>query len=415
MSELDNIKELEIPTLTLDITDEAGVESLAAVTEKLPAKDAEEYRREKFTEAELAQITEFAGKIDIHDTNQIVSYGAGAQKKLSDFSDVVLENMKTKDMDEIGGMLSTLVADLKYSPEEEHKGLFGFLKKSENKAELMKAHYAKVGNNIEQVTNVLENHQQTLIRDIATMDQLFDKNKTYFKELSMYIAAGKIALDKAYNEELPALKATAEESGLAEDAQIANDFAALCERFEKKLYDLDLTRAICLQNAPQIRLVQNNAVMMSDKIQTAIVNTIPLWKNQMVISMGLAHSESAVKAQNMVNATTNNLLKKNAELLQQTSIEVAQENEKGIIELETLQETNQRLLTTLDEIVKIQEEGRTKRQEAEAELGSMEEKLRAKLLDVTAPRSVADADVSVTIETDPEKTVEVEAEVVEEE
>lgn len=377
----ENINDMAIPALTLDTIEEDLKD--VPVSAELTQKDAEAFRKEQFSQEELAQITEFAEKINIHDTNQIISYGAGAQKRLSDFSDVVLDNMKTKEMDEIGDMISGLVADLKFDPEDEKKGFFGFLKKSENKAEAIKAHYSKVGTNIEAITESLEKHQNTLIRDIATLDQLFEKNKVYFKELTMYIAAGKMALQKAYDEELPALRAKAEQTGLAEDAQAANDYASLCERFEKKLYDLDLTRAICLQNAPQIRLVQNNAVLMSDKIQTAIVNTIPLWKNQMVISMGLAHSQEAVRAQNMVNATTNELLKKNAELLQTTSIEVAQQNEKGIVEIETLQETNDRLVNTLDEIVRIQSEGRAKRQQAEQELVKMEDALRTKILDVT--------------------------------
>lgn len=237
---------------------------------------------------------------------------------------------------------------------------------------------------LESVVKTLEGHQDTLTKDIAVLDQLYEKNRTYFRELSMYIAAGKLAHSKAVGEELPALQARAAQTGNPEDAQEANDFAALCERFEKKLYDIELSRSICLQNAPQIRLVQNNAVIMSDKINTAIVNTIPLWKNQMVISLGLAHSKEAIKAQTMVTDATNEMLKRNAELLHQTSVETAKANERGIVDMDTLQETNAKLITTLDEIAAIQEEGRTKRKEAEAELSRMEESLKKKLLEVSS-------------------------------
>lgn len=366
----------DVPVLTLDAADEAPLANLTQ-------EDADVFRNTGFSEDEIKQISEFSEKINLHDTETVLNYGVGAQKRLAEFSDAALEHVRTKDLDELGGVLAGLVTDLKYDPDEE-KGVFGIFKKGRHKADTVRAHYAKVESNLESVVKTLEGHQDTLTKDIAVLDQLYEKNRTYFKELSMYIAAGKLAHRKAVGEELPALQARAAQTGNPEDAQEANDFAALCERFEKKLYDIELTRSICLQNAPQIRLVQNNAVIMSDKINTAIVNTIPLWKNQMVISLGLAHSKEAIKAQTMVTDATNEMLKRNAELLHQTSVETAKANERGIVDMETLQETNAKLITTLDEIAAIQEEGRTKRKEAEAELSRMEESLKKKLLEVSS-------------------------------
>lgn len=366
----------DVPVLTLDAADEAPLANLTQ-------EDADVFRNTGFSEDEIKQISEFSEKINLHDTETVLNYGVGAQKRLAEFSDAALEHVRTKDLDELGGVLAGLVTDLKYDPDEE-KGVFGIFKKGRHKADTVRAHYAKVESNLESVVKTLEGHQITLTKDIAVLDQLYEKNRTYFKELSMYIAAGKLAHSKAVGEELPALQARAAQTGNPEDAQEANDFAALCERFEKKLYDIELTRSICLQNAPQIRLVQNNAVIMSDKINTAIVNTIPLWKNQMVISLGLAHSKEAIKAQTMVTDATNEMLKRNAELLHQTSVETAKANERGIVDMETLQETNAKLITTLDEIAAIQEEGRTKRKEAEAELSRMEESLKKKLLEVSS-------------------------------
>lgn len=366
----------DVPVLTLDAADEAPLANLTQ-------EDADVFRNTGFSEDEIKQISEFSEKINIHDTETVLNYGVGAQKRLAEFSDAALEHVRTKDLDELGGVLAGLVTDLKYDPDEE-KGVFGIFKKGRHKADTVRAHYAKVESNLESVVKTLEGHQVTLTKDIAVLDQLYEKNRTYFRELSMYIAAGKLAHSKAVGEELPALQARAAQTGNPEDAQEANDFAALCERFEKKLYDIELTRSICLQNAPQIRLVQNNAVIMSDKINTAIVNTIPLWKNQMVISLGLAHSKEAIKAQTMVTDATNEMLKRNAELLHQTSVETAKANERGIVDMETLQETNAKLITTLDEIAAIQEEGRTKRKEAEAELSRMEESLKKKLLEVSS-------------------------------
>lgn len=366
----------DVPVLTLDAADEAPLANLTQ-------EDADVFRNTGFSEDEIKQISEFSEKINLHDTETVLNYGVGAQKRLAEFSDAALEHVRTKDLDELGGVLAGLVTDLKYDPDEE-KGVFGIFKKGRHKADTVRAHYAKVESNLESVVKTLEGHQITLTKDIAVLDQLYEKNRTYFRELSMYIAAGKLAHSKAVGEELPALQARAAQTGNPEDAQEANDFAALCERFEKKLYDIELTRSICLQNAPQIRLVQNNAVIMSDKINTAIVNTIPLWKNQMVISLGLAHSKEAIKAQTMVTDATNEMLKRNAELLHQTSVETAKANERGIVDMETLQETNAKLITTLDEIAAIQEEGRTKRKEAEAELSRMEESLKKKLLEVSS-------------------------------
>lgn len=366
----------DVPVLTLDAADEAPLANLTQ-------EDADVFRNTGFSEDEIKQISEFSEKINLHDTETVLNYGVGAQKRLAEFSDAALEHVRTKDLDELGGVLAGLVTDLKYDPDEE-KGVFGIFKKGRHKADTVRAHYAKVESNLESVVKTLEGHQDTLTKDIAVLDQLYEKNRTYFRELSMYIAAGKLAHSKAVGEELPALQARAAQTGNPEDAQEANDFAALCERFEKKLYDIELSRSICLQNAPQIRLVQNNAVIMSDKINTAIVNTIPLWKNQMVISLGLAHSKEAIKAQTMVTDATNEMLKRNAELLHQTSVETAKANERGIVDMETLQETNAKLITTLDEIAAIQEEGRTKRKEAEAELSRMEESLKKKLLEVSS-------------------------------
>lgn len=370
----------DVPVLTLDAADEAPLANLTQ-------EDADVFRNTGFSEDEIKQISEFSEKINLHDTETVLNYGVGAQKRLAEFSDAALEHVRTKDLDELGGVLAGLVTDLKYDPDEE-KGVFGIFKKGRHKADTVRAHYAKVESNLESVVKTLEGHQDTLTKDIAVLDQLYEKNRTYFRELSMYIAAGKLAHSKAVGEELPALQARAAQTGNPEDAQEANDFAALCERFEKKLYDIELTRSICLQNAPQIRLVQNNAVIMSDKINTAIVNTIPLWKNQMVISLGLAHSKEAIKAQTMVTDATNEMLKRNAELLHQTSVETAKANERGIVDMETLQETNAKLITTLDEITAIQEEGRTKRKEAEAELSRMEESLKKKLLEVSSAAKI---------------------------
>ena len=362
------------PVLSLESLEEIEDPAKPEIQEK----EVEEFRLKSFTEEEMKQINDFSEKIDLHDSNVIITYGAGAQKRLSDFSEAALEQVRARDMDQIGETLTNLVADLKVDPTES-KGFLSFFKKGEKEAEKIKAHYSKVESNIESITKVLEKHQETLLKDVAVQERLFENNKAYFKELTMYIAAGRIALDKAYKEELPALKAKAAESGLAEDAQEANDFAAMCERFEKKLYDLELTRAICLQNAPQIRLVQTNAVILSDKIQSTLVNTLPLWKNQMVIALGMAHSKEAIKAQQAVTNATNEILSENAEMLHQSTVENATENERGVVDIETLRHTNEELIATLDDLIRIQDEGREKRRNAEIELTNIEMQLKERL------------------------------------
>ena len=371
-------KDLIMPVLELESVDDP-------VVNQLEVQDAEAFRMQQFSPEELNQINEFADKIDLHDSNLMVTYGAGAHKRLAEFSEETLKQVRNKDLDEIGTILSDLMADLKHEPEEK-KGIKALFSRGASKVESMKAYYGKVEKSIESVAESLEKHQQTLLKDVAIHDRLYENNKQYFKELTMYIAAGKVALDKAVNEELPAMKAKAEQTGLAEDAQEVRDFSNMCERFEKKLHDLDLTRAICLQNAPQIRLTQSNAIVLSDKIQTTLMNTIPMWKNQLVITMGIAPNKEAVRAQRMVTDTTNDILRKNAELLHQGTVEVATENERGIVDIETLQHTNKELMDTIDELMKIQEEGRAKRQQAELELVNIENKLKAKMLEINSGR-----------------------------
>ncbi len=368
-------KEIIAPVLELETID-------APALNQLEKKDVENFRIQQFSDEEMTQIQEFSEKIDLRDANLIITYGAGTQKRMAEFSDSALAQIRAKDLDEVGEMLSDLVADLKTEPGEK-KGLAALFSKAGNKLERMKAHYSKVSSNVDAVAKKLEEHQVTLLKDVAVQDMLFDNNKAFFKELTMYIAAGKIALKKALDEELPALKAKAAETGLAEDAQEVKDFASMCERFEKKMHDLELTRVICLQNAPQIRLVQNNAIILSDKIHSTIVNTLPLWKNQMIIALGMVHAEDAIKAQTMVTDTTNEILKKNAEMLHQTTVDIATENERGIVDLETLQHTNNELIATLDDILRIQEEGRAKRQAAEKEMINIENTLKQKLVEVT--------------------------------
>ncbi|MDO4518580.1 MAG: toxic anion resistance protein [Bacillota bacterium] len=368
--------ELIMPTLELDSIDDP-------VVNELQVQDVEDLRIKQFSPEEITQINEFADKIDLSDSNLIISYGVGAQKRLAEFSEETLKNVRNKDLEAIGPLLSNLMADLKYDPSEK-KGIRGLFSKSANQIERTKAYYSKVERSIDSICESLEGHQQTLLKDIALNDRLYENNKTYFKELTMYIAAGRIALERSLNEVLPALKAKAAETGLAEDAQNARDFANMCDRFEKKLHDLDLTRAICLQNAPQIRLIQSNAIVLSDKIQSTLLNTIPLWKNQLIISLGIAHNKKAVEAQRMVSDTTNELLRKNAEILHQGTVEVASENERGIVDMETLQHTNEELIATIDDLIQIQDEGREKRRAAELELVNIENKLKSKMLEINA-------------------------------
>ena len=327
-------------------------------------------------------VNDFAAQIDITNTQLVLQYGAGSQKKIADFSENALNNVRTKDMGEIGQMLAGVVAELKeFDAEEEEKGILGFFKKSANKLDNLKIKYDKAEGNINRICKVMEEHQITLLKDAAMLDKMYELNLNYFKELSMYILAGKQKLEQARTVELPKLLAKAEQSGLPEDTQAANDYASMCERFEKKIYDLELTRTISMQMAPQIRLIQSNDTAMSEKIQSTLVNTIPLWKSQMVIAIGLNHSTEA--AQKEVTDMTNALLKKNAETLKIATIETARESERGIVDIETLTATNKTLISTLDEVMKIQEDGRAKRRSAEQELIRIEDEMRQKMLSVS--------------------------------
>ena len=345
------------------------------------SKKKEIFDESYLTEDEKKMINEFVDKIDINNTNSILQYGVGAQKKIADFSETALNNVKTKDLGEVGEMLTNVVCELKnFESVEEKKGFLGLFKKSAEKISQMKAKYEKVEGNINKICSALENHQIQLLKDIAMLDKMYEINKVYFKELSMYILAGKKKLSKLEKDELPKLAERARISGLPEDAQATNDFVALCNRFDKKIHDLELTRMISLQMAPQIRMVQNNDSLMSEKIQSTLVNTIPLWKSQIVLALGVAHSSNAAKVQNEVTNMTNELLRKNAETLKMSTIETAKESERGIVEIETLKNTNESLISTLDEVLRIQNEGREKRKAAEAELQEIEEKLKNRLL-----------------------------------
>ena len=367
------------PTLTFEPFSQPEapeVPAAAEATQKIPEA--------VLTPAEQKMVDDFAAQIDISNTQMVLQYGAGSQKKIADFSEGALNNVRTKDMGEIGQMLADVVTELKdFNNEEEEKGFLGFFKKGTNKLENLKIKYDKAEGNINKICRVMEDHQVTLLKDAAMLDKMYELNLNYFKELSMYILAGKKKLEQARTVELPALLAKAERSGLPEDTQAANDFAAMCERFEKKIYDLELTRTISMQMAPQIRLIQSNDAAMSEKIQSTLVNTIPLWKSQMVIAIGLSHSTEAAKAQREVTDMTNALLKKNAETLKIATIETAKETQRGIVDIETLTATNQTLISTLDEVMKIQEDGRAKRKSAEAELGRIENEMRQKLLSVS--------------------------------
>ena len=332
---------------------------------------------------ERQQVAQFASQIDLNNSQMILQYGAGTQKKMADFSESALKNVRTKDMGEVGDLLSSVVVELKsFDVEEEEKGIKGLFKRSSNRVTAMKAKYDKAEVNVNKICDVLEGHQVQLLKDIAMLDKMYDTNLTYFKELSMYILAGKEKLQEVRDGELQQLIQKAQASGLPEDAQAARDLEDKCTRFEKKLYDLELTRTISIQTAPQIRLVQNNDTMMAEKIQSTIVNTIPLWKSQMVLALGIAHSTQAAKAQREVSDMTNELLKKNAATLKTASIETAKESERGIVELETLKNTNETLISTLDEVMQIQKDGRQKRQDAEVEIQRLENELKEKLLQI---------------------------------
>ena len=335
------------------------------------------------TEEERKMVDEFSTQIDLYNSNAVLQYGVGTQKKMADFSGDALDNVKTKDMGEIGDMLSGVVTELK-NFDEEQKGFLGLFKKSANKIDNLKAKYSKAETNITKITDALEQHQVTLLKDIAMLDKMYDMNLSYFKELSMYILAGKKKLQQTRENELPALYEKAKTSGLPEDAQAAKDLEELCNRFEKKVHDLELTRMVSVQTAPQIRLVQNSDTMMVEKIQSTIVNTIPLWRSQMVLALGVSHAEEASRAQREVSDMTNVLLQRNAEVLKIAAVESAKESERGIVDMETLKNTNASLIATLDEVVKIQEEGREKRRTAELEMQNMENELKQKLLEISA-------------------------------
>ncbi len=334
------------------------------------------------TEEEQKVVHEFAQKIDITNPNLSLEYGAGAQKNVADFSDAALAAVRTKDLGEVGDMIGALVVELKgFDTEEDKKGFLGLFKKTSNKIEALKARYNKAEVNVDKISHQLEEHQRTLMKDVVVLDQMYDKNLDYYKQLTMYILAGKEKLAQERNTTLVELRQKAEQTGLAEDAQRANDYDALCLRFEKKLHDLELTRMVSIQMGPQIRLLQNNDTLMSEKIQSSLVNTIPLWKSQMVLALGINHSQQAMEAQHAVTEMTNELLKKNADKLKMATVETAKESERAIVDIETLQHTNQQLISTLDEVLQIQTEGRQKRANAEKELRKIEGELKQKLLE----------------------------------
>lgn len=377
----------EIPKLVLEpFSDEASAKE--ELYNEIAKKDTTQIEKPIFDESTLTSeekkmIEDFVNQIDLTKSNQILQYGVGAQKKIADFSESALNNVKTKDLGEIGEMLSGVVTELKsFDVDEEEKGFLGLFKKSSNKLASMKAKYDKAEVNINKICETLEAKQMQLLKDIAMLDKMYDLNKTYFKELSMYIMAGKKKLNKVQKEELPVLIEKSAASGLPEDAQAVNDLVAICNRFEKKLHDLELTRMISIQMAPQIRLVQGNDTIMAEKIQSTIVNTIPLWKGQMVLALGVTHSGQAAKAQREVTDMTNELLRKNAEILKTATIDTAKESERGIVDIETLRITNESLISTLDEVMRIQTDGRQKRKEAEIELSRIESELKSKLLEM---------------------------------
>ena len=371
--------EMETPSLTL----EPDLGELEKKEEVIPQKQPQkEEEVPVLTPEEQKMVNDFAAKIDIENTNQILQYGAGTQKKMADFSDTTLENVKTQDLGEIGELISNVVGELKDFDVQEEGKFFGFFRKQTSKIENLKNKYDKAQANVEKITDSLQQHQVRLMKDSAMLDKMYEQNLNYFKELTMYILAGKKKLEETRNGKLAEMKNKAAQSGLPEDAQAARDLDEKCSRFEKKLHDLELTRTIAMQTAPQIRLIQNNDTVMVEKIQTTIVNTIPLWKSQMVLALGIAHSAEAAQAQRQVTDITNELLRKNAETLHMATVETAKESERGIVDLETLQKTNADLIQTLDDVMRIQMEGRQKRQAAEMEMHRMEEELKRKLLEI---------------------------------
>ena len=370
-------------TLTPEETKEEQAEQLSALEEKKEAATPEALDMSRLSDSEKKQIEDFARQIDITEPNLVLQYGSAAQKKVTDFSDTALKNVRAKDLGEVGDALSKLVAELKVTDSDnENKGIMGWFKRSNKGVEQMKAKYARTEKDVDEISDVLENHQIQLLKDISLLDQLYDRNRQNTKELTMYILAGKKRLADIQQNELPKLQEKARQSGLAEDAQAANDLQNACDRFEKKLYDLELSRQVSIQMAPQIRLVQNNDTLMTEKIQSTLVNTIPLWKNQMVLALGVNHSREALEAERAVNNMTNELLRKNAETLHTSAVETAKESERGIVDIETLKHTNEELIATLDEVLKIQKDGHDKRTEAEQELNRIEDELHKKLLEI---------------------------------
>ena len=370
--------EMETPSLTL----EPDLGEFEKKEEVIPKKQLQKEEVPVLTPEEQKMVNDFAAKIYIENTNQILQYGAGTQKKMADFSDTALENVKTQDLGEIGELISNVVGELKDFDVQEEGKFFGFFRKQTSKIENLKNKYDKAQANVEKITDSLQQHQVRLMKDSAMLDKMYEQNLNYFKELTMYILAGKKKLEETRNGKLAEMKNKAALSGLPEDAQAARDLDEKCSRFEKKLHDLELTRTIAMQTAPQIRLIQNNDTVMVEKIQTTIVNTIPLWKSQMVLALGIAHSAEAAQAQRQVTDITNELLRKNAETLHMATVETAKESERGIVDLETLQKTNADLIQTLDDVMRIQMEGRQKRQAAEMEMHRMEEELKRKLLEI---------------------------------
>ena len=374
-----DVKGTNVPTLVLGEV----MEDRQPLVEAEETKELQETLDDKIlSEEEKRQVEEFSRQIDLHNSTAILQYGVGTQKKMADFSGDALENVKTKDLGEVGEMLSGVVAQLR-DFEEDEKGFLGIFKKPVNKLENLKTKYNKAETNVNKICEALEGHQVLLLKDISILDKMYDLNLTYFKELTMYILAGKKKLQETRETELPQLVAKAQRSSLAEDAQAARDLEALCDRFEKKLHDLELTRMVSVQTAPQIRLVQSSDTMMVEKIQSTLVNTIPLWKSQMVLALGVSHAKQAAQAQREVSDMTNELLKKNAEVLKMAAVESAKESERGIIDMETLKTTNASLISTLDEVMKIQAEGREKRKAAEVEMKAMENELKEKLLEIS--------------------------------
>ena len=379
---MEKMQDAEImePVLTFEPFEEETKKMEAIEEKKEISAVKKEMENLRLTDAEKKMVADFSSKIDLKNTNLVLQYGSGAQKKIADFSESALDNVRSKDLGEVGELLSSVVAELKCFDEEEQKGFFGLFKKANNSIETMKAKYGKAEANVNTMVEVLEGHQVQLMKDTAMLDKMYEINKNYFKELNMYILAGKDKIEHVKNVELPALMEKAQNSGLAEDAQEVNDMKAMVDRFEKKIHDLELTKTISLQMAPQIRLIQSNDTIMAEKIQSTLVNTIPLWKSQMVLALGMNRSVEAAKAQQAVTDVTNELLRKNAAMLHQSTVETAKASEKSIVDINTLTETNQLLIQTLDEVMQIQAEGKEKRKQAEIELNRIENDLKNRLL-----------------------------------